>query len=152
MLSSRMMTLRRRIATHEAGHAAACLCFGAPIIRVVINADPHCHRGRWRSESDMALAHIAVVCLSGPASEIAYVGPITDRSDDVDYAMARTYLAEDGVDPLMIGVEFGRLRDAADRLVRTDWARRRICLIADALLRHGSLTGDEIGVMISVDA
>jgi stage V sporulation protein SpoVS len=146
------MASLERVAFHEAGHAVACLCFGAPIIRVTINADPHCHRGRWHSESDMALAHIAVVCLSGPASEITYVGPITDNSDDVDYAMARRYLAEDGVDPVMIGVEFERLRDAAHRLVRTDWAQQRIRLIADALLRHGTLTGDEVGVMIAADA
>jgi hypothetical protein len=143
-----MPSLLERVAYHESGHAVACLCFGAPIIRVTINADPHCHRGRWHSESDMALAHIAVVCLSGPASEIAYVGPITDNSDDVDYAMARRYLAEDGADPVLIGIEIGRLRDAADRLVRTPWAQARIRLISNALLTCGSLSGEEIARLV----
>ena len=47
---------------------------------------------------------------------------------------------------------YSRLRDAAHRLVRTSWARHRIRLIAAALLQRGSLTGDEIGVMIAADA
>jgi hypothetical protein len=140
-----MMSLLERIAYHESGHAAAALTFGMPIIRVTIDADPpHCHRGRWRSKSDMALANIVTLCLCGPAAEIAYVGPITDNSDHIDHAMARRYLAEGGVDPVLIGVEIGRLGDAADRLVRTDWARRRIGLMAHALLRYGSLTGGQI--------
>jgi hypothetical protein len=45
-----------------------------------------------------------------------------------------------------------RLRDAAHRLVQTPWAQQRIRLVAAALLHHGTLTGDEIGVMIAVDA
>jgi hypothetical protein len=37
-----------------------------------------------------------------------------------------------------------RYRDAAQRLVRSSWGQARICLLADALLRHGSLSGDQI--------
>jgi hypothetical protein len=37
-----------------------------------------------------------------------------------------------------------RYRDAAQRLVRSPWAQQRIRLLADALLRTGSLSGDEI--------
>jgi hypothetical protein len=48
--------------------------------------------------------------------------------------------------------EIARLRDAAERLVRTQWAQECIPLIADALLRHGTLTGDEIGVMVAAHA
>jgi hypothetical protein len=38
------------------------------------------------------------------------------------------------------------------RLVRTPFARRRIPLIAEALLRRGTLAGDEIDGMIAADA
>jgi hypothetical protein len=136
-----MMSLLKRIAYHESGHAVAALTFGMPIIRVTIDADPpHCHRGRWRSGSDMALANIVTLCLCGPAAE--------NRLCWADHRQQRSYrpcnVAEGGVDPVLIGVEIGRLRDAADRLVRTDWARRRIGLMAHALLRYGSLTGGQI--------
>jgi hypothetical protein len=47
--------------------------------------------------------------------------------------------------------EIARLRDA-ERLVRTQWAQECIRLVADALLRHGTLTGDEIGVKVAAHA
>jgi hypothetical protein len=65
--------------------------------------------------------------------------------------MARHYLAR-RFDPMQIGTEIARLRDAAQRLVRTAWAQQRIPLIAEALLRRGTLAGDEIGGMIAADA
>jgi hypothetical protein len=37
-----------------------------------------------------------------------------------------------------------RLRDAAERLVRLEWGQHRIRLIAAALLRHGTLSGEAI--------
>jgi hypothetical protein len=61
--------------------------------------------------------------------------------------MARGYLSQ-RFDPLTVGAEIVRLRDATDRLVRTEWAQHRIRAVAAALLRHVTLTGDEIGVMI----
>jgi hypothetical protein len=137
--------IRERITYHEAGHCVAALVFDIPIIRVTIEADvPHLHRGRWRSESDMALANIVTLCLCGPAAEIAYVGPICDDSDHVDYAMARKYLSEGGFDPVLIEVEIDKCRDAANGLVRTPWAQDRIQLIAAALLKRGSLSGEQI--------
>ena len=48
------------------------------------------------------------------------------------------------LNPLQIGAEFSRYHDAAQRLVRSPWAHHRIVAIADALLRNGSLSGDEI--------
>jgi hypothetical protein len=46
--------------------------------------------------------------------------------------------------PLQIGFELARCRDAAQRLVRTSWAQQRICQIANALLRRGSLNSEQI--------
>ena len=38
--------------------------------------------------------------------------------------------------------EIARLRDAAQRLMRTAWAQQRIRLIAAALVQHGTLSGE----------
>jgi hypothetical protein len=51
-----------------------------------------------------------------------------------------------------IGTEIARSGDAAQRLVRTPFACHCIPLIAEALLRRGTLAGDEIGGMIAADA
>jgi hypothetical protein len=101
---------------------------------------------RWRRGASLFDSAFSLFC---DCLSLAVVG---DRPNVGDFrrgsaqahAMARRYLAEGGVDPVLIGVEIGRLRDAADRLVRTDWARRRIGLMAHALLRYGSLTGGQI--------
>jgi hypothetical protein len=96
--------LLERAAYHEADHCVPAIVFGIPIISVTIEADvPHFHRGRWRSESDMALANLVTLCLAGPAAETIHIGPITDGSDHIDYEMARRYLAEGGVDRLLAG-------------------------------------------------
>jgi hypothetical protein len=42
------------------------------------------------------------------------------------------------------GLEFERLRDSARALVRTSWARSRISLLAEALQRCGTLTGEQV--------
>jgi hypothetical protein len=64
--------------------------------------------------------------------------------------MARRYLSE-CCDPLWIGVMLARHKDAADKLVRTPWASSRIRLIATALLRHGTLTGEQIEGLTATD-
>ncbi len=86
---------------------------------------------------------MVTLCLAGPEAEKEFCGPITDNSDRVDYEMAREYLARQ-LNPLQVGAELVRYRDAAQRLVRSPWARQRIRLLADALLRHGTLTGEQI--------
>jgi hypothetical protein len=83
-----------------------------------------------------------VLALSGPVGEAFFCGPITDNSDAGDYRMTRSYLARAGFDLLRIEAEIGRLKLAADRLVRTESAR--IELIAAALLRHGTLDTEQI--------
>jgi hypothetical protein len=44
------MDLRRRCATHEAGHAVAALAYAIPIS--IANDMPHLHRGRYRAEAN----------------------------------------------------------------------------------------------------
>jgi hypothetical protein len=58
--------------------------------------------------------------------------------------MARHYLSPQ-FDPLWIGAALARYRDAAERLVRSEWGQDRIRRIAAALLQHETLSGDEIG-------
>jgi hypothetical protein len=142
-----MTTSPHRIATHEAGHVGAALQFGIPIIRVTIDAaTPHLHRGHYRALHGVALEAMCILCLSGPAAEEYLVGPITDDSDHIDIEMARGYLAR-RFDVVQIGVELGRARTAARRLVRDQ--QQRIRLIATALLERGTMTGEDIAGITS---
>ena len=65
-------------------------------------------------------------------------------ADPTDYEMAREYLAHCVANPLQAAAELARYRDAAQRLVRSPWAHHRIHLLADALLRQGTLSGEQI--------
>jgi hypothetical protein len=135
---------RERAAYHEAGHCAAAIAFGIRIIRVTIeNKTPHLLRGHYRAQHDAGLECMATLCLSGPAAEEYFCGSIEDCADRIDYEMARRHLAR-RFEPLRLAAEIARHREAAERLVRTPWAQQRIELIADALVRHGTLTGEEI--------
>jgi hypothetical protein len=140
----RSASLSERAAYHEAGHCAAALQFGIPIISVSIHADmPHLHRGRYRAEHEAGLECMATLCLAGPAAEDYFCGSIEDGADRIDIEMARQHLAR-RFEPLRIAAEIARLRDAAERLVRTPWAEQRIRLVTEALLQRGTLTGEEI--------
>jgi hypothetical protein len=87
---------------------------------------------------------MVTLCLAGPEAEREFCGSISDDSDRADYDMAREYLARSIANPLQAAAELMRYRDAAQRLVRSPWAQQRIRLLADALLRHGTLSGEEI--------
>jgi hypothetical protein len=79
--------------------------------------------------------------LSGGEAEPVFFG--ADEGSKADYATARKHLAQ-RFSPLRIGVELERHRDAARRLVTSAWAQDRIRLIADALLRCGVLSNEQI--------
>ncbi len=140
------MNLQRRCAIHEAGHATAALAFGIPIIAVSIADDrPHLHRDRYRAhDENFGLEAIVILCLSGPEAERELCGAADDGGDHLDYEMAREYLARHITNPLNAAAELARYRDAAQRLVRSPWAQQRIRLLADALLRRGNLSGEQI--------
>jgi len=122
----------------------AALTFGVPIISVTIDPPPNMHRGAYRAEHACGLEYLTVLCLAGIAAEEMFCGPITDGGDQPDLRMAREYLARSVPNPLRAAAELARCRDAAQRLVRSQWAQRRIRVLADALLRCGTLNGDEI--------
>jgi hypothetical protein len=77
-------------------------------------------------------------------AEREFCGLINDGSDRVDYEMAREYLARRVSNLSQAATELARYCDAAQRLVRSPWAHHRIHLLADALLRHGTLSSEQI--------
>jgi hypothetical protein len=140
--------LLERISWHEAGHVVAAITFGIPVISVTINdaRNPHLLRGRYRPPHDAGLEALCVLCLSGPESERAFCGDIEPGADRTDLDMARRYLGH-RLGPLQLAAEIERHRASAERLVRTEWARRRITVIAEALLAHGTLSGEDIAAL-----
>jgi hypothetical protein len=92
----RQMTasVRERASWHEAGHCAAAITYGAPIISVSIDSDkPHMHRAHYRAPPDLGTEAMSILALAGPASEEYFCGPIDDGSDQTDIAMTRQYLS-----------------------------------------------------------
>jgi hypothetical protein len=81
---------------------------------------------------------MVTLCPAGPEAEREFCSPINDGSD----REAREYLARRVSNLLQAAAELARYRDAAQRLVRSTWARRRIAVLTDALLRNG--TSDQI--------
>jgi hypothetical protein len=64
---------------------------------------------------------MTTLCLAGPAAEELFCGRPSDGSDLADLQMAREYLARSISNPLRAAAELSRLRDAAQRLVRSQW-------------------------------
>jgi hypothetical protein len=81
--------------------------------------------------------------LSGPPAEELFVGPITDHGDRLDLTMVKSYLGQ-GYPEFQRGYQLARLKSSAENLVGTDWARKRIQRVADALIEHGSLGAEQI--------
>ena len=90
-------------------------------------------RDRFRRPRDLGIESLCLVCLSGPAAEQVFCGPITDGADQVDIEMVRGYLRECYSNG-QIEQQFARMRTAAERLVRTSpvskmrcWSAHTIC-------------------------
>jgi hypothetical protein len=132
---------RHRRAIHESGHCVAALGWGVPIYRVSIEP-PEMRHSLWFSTLDNSrLERLACIRLCGSAAERFFVGPVED--DAVDLKKAREYLAA-AVEPSEIGPELAWLRSQAASLMRTEFARKRVPLLADSLLRAGTLTGEQV--------
>ncbi len=150
VLSIFPMTNLYRIAVHEAAHCVACIVYGIPIWSVTIDgSNPHMHQGAWQPPDGLdALECLCTMGLVASEAEKVFCdgkpveGSDRDDVDSVLRALAQYY------SPLEINVQLERMRGAAERLVKTDWARRVIPRIADELLRHGSLTGEQIAGLV----
>jgi hypothetical protein len=131
--------LRQRICIHEAGHAAAALCFGLPIKSVSVSP-PRLLRKRLRPPAEAWLT----VCFSGGAAERLHVGGGFDQCGELeDYRMAHRFLCERY--PLVeVGVRIESAMVAAEGLVKTPWARARVPVIARALDERSVLSGDDV--------
>jgi hypothetical protein len=131
--------LRQRICIHEAGHAAAALCFGLPILSVSFDP-PRLLRQRLRPPEEAWLC----VCFSGGAAERLHIGGKFNECGELeDYRMAHSFLCRRY--PLVeIGVRIDIAMAAAERLIKTVWARGAVPRIATALHQHGFLSGDDV--------
>jgi hypothetical protein len=104
---------------------------------------PHVWHGGYQICASLAPEAYGVFCLAGGSAEKMVFGSITPGSDTNDVAMCRKNLFATGrFNHFTVGAELLRLRASADRLAVSE--RDRIRLIAEALLRHGRLTGEQI--------
>jgi hypothetical protein len=131
--------LRQRICIHESGHAAAALCFGLPILSVSVEP-PRLLRQRLRPPEEAWLT----VCFSGGAAERLHIGGGFNECGEIeDYRMAHSFLC--GRYPLVeIGLRIDTAVVAAERLIKTNWARSAVPKIAAALHQRGFLSGDDV--------
>src|SRR6516162_1841579 len=131
--------LRRRICIHEGGHAAAALVFGLPILSVSVDP-PRLLRQRLRPPEEAWLT----VCFSGGAAERLHIGGKFDECGEIeDYRMAHSFLCRRY--PLVeVGIRIDTAMLAAERLIKTEWARRCVPRIAQALNARGVLSGDDV--------
>jgi len=106
------MSSADRRAVHEAGHAAACLTYGAPIVSISsASGRAYLHRGRWQPPAAIAVEAMATVCLAGAAAEAMICGG-DDLGDAIDIEMAMACLrsAYSGLD---LQRQFARAQAAA---------------------------------------
>ena len=112
----------------------------------IADGAPHLHRDSFRREQSLAVECLVTLCLSGPAAEEMFYGPITDGGDLIDIEMARDYLRERYTEA-QLALQLERMQLAAERLVASE--RARIEIVADALMRHGTLSGNQITKLLA---
>ena len=137
---------RNGVLTDEAGHCAAAVVFGVPIVAVTVEDRPHMHRGQYHAPGPLGVEAMVVLCSSGPAAEEMFCGPITDGGDEPDLQMAREQVSRAIADPLQeVGIELARCRVAARSSSSIQSGRNsEFGVLANALLVRGVLSSEEI--------
>jgi hypothetical protein len=130
--------LLERICFHESGHVAAALLYAIPIRSVSVEP-PLFQRGK--APIRPPLDQLLTLCFAGGASEALYFG--SDSGSSEDHAMAQRFASRRG-HFLLSARALERAERAAFGLVRTDWGKRAIPRIADALRERGVLSGGDV--------
>jgi hypothetical protein len=76
-----------------------------------------------------------------------FCGSIPEGSNETDLGQARRYLSRRFA-AAEIEAELTRCQRAAGQLIRCRWGLYRVTVIAAALERHGTLTGDDIRALL----
>jgi hypothetical protein len=130
--------LLERICFHESGHACAALLYAIPIRSVSVNP-PLLPRAKTFPRPP--LDQLLTLCFCGSSAEALYFG--SDSGSSEDYAMAQRSASRFG-HFMLSARELEKAQRAAFSLVRTDWAKRAIPRVADALHERRVLTGQDI--------
>jgi hypothetical protein len=123
-----------RIAIHESAHVLLATALGLPVRFVQLGDDP-CYRLERDPRPDQRVAEILVLMAGCAGEEIFHRTPLGGGSDDPQ--IARLLTAAD---------DEASLRRQVRLFIAANYpAVRRI---ADALLRNGMLTGDEVEAIV----
>jgi hypothetical protein len=141
-----MPSARHRAAIHEASHAAAAIVLGLPVLKVTVEDGTYLQRGYYAPGHDRGAECLAIMCLAGSEGErLLFPAGDDGYGDSRDLDAVRRYLRPDS--ELQFISEIARLRAAARRLVTAE--RAKIEMIATALLRHGTLSGEAIADLLA---
>jgi hypothetical protein len=117
---------------------------GLPILEITIVDGAYLHRGHYAPGHDLGIECLAIMCLAG-SEGVFFAGSGDDYyGDAIDLDMVRRYLQPRS--ELEFIAEVARLRAAARRLVVSE--QTNIEIIAAALMRRGTLSGDEVAELL----
>ena len=148
----------RRLAVHESAHVVAALALGATPSGVSIDGRPVTHTGRardWRGDVAVSLAGplgetygVARTLIALPTSEldwtIAAVRGCGGGRCDVCQAVRSVVVGLRHPPDETVIAEFRRIERLTADFVSAPGPRVHIARLADFLMEHGELTGDEI--------
>jgi len=129
-----------RAAAHEAAHCVTALHFSLPLLEVFIFGSGGGRTRYARHFSYAETACWAVTAFAGPLAERAVFGSAPTAGDDAVVARMLAVLNLNWT-----AVELAGHRHTAQPLVRRE--QHAIMVLADELLRHRRLTGDDVAMI-----